>query len=254
MNRSVLFASTAALALSALAHATVETFDDPVTLSNTQAAGTWYTDRYAPAGFQSGVFFDGGNRLRQTISSADSANNRPGAYSGSFYDTQGRKFDLASGTTSLSIDLYVDASWETSGRRMAGLWGTGFDAGAAVSGYPIVEFFSNGSTGAFRAWNTQNGTWQTIGLPSGFAYNAWTTLEISLSGGMWNYTVGDLTWSITAGTSVEIGNVILQGHNTTTGVDYDIYWDNLTSEIPAPGALALLGMGGLLSNRRRRTS
>jgi MYXO-CTERM domain-containing protein len=251
MRPTTTIAATASFALASLAHAAVETFDDPVTLSPTQAAGTWYTDRYAPAGFQSGVFFDGGNRLRQTISSADSQQNRPGAYSSSFYDTQGRKFDLGSGITYLSIDLYVDASWETSGRCMAGLWGTAFDAGNAISGYPIIEFNSDGTNGMFRAWNTVNGTWQTMGLPTAFAYNAWYTLEITLSGGMWNYAVGDATWSVSAGSSVGIGNVILQGHNTASGVDYDIYWDNLTSEVPAPGALALLGMGGLLSRRRR---
>ncbi len=51
---------------------------------------------------------------------------------------------------------------------------------------------------------------------------------------------------------ISIGNVILQGHNTTDGVDYDIYWDNFGTAVPAPGALALLGCAGLVGARRRR--
>ncbi len=245
-------ATAAVLVVASPALATVETFDNAITLGSTQAAGTWYTDRYAPAGFQSGVFFDGGNRLKQTISAADGANSRPGGYSGSFYNTQGRKYDLDAGTTSMSIDLYIDASWATSGRRMAGIWGTAFDGANSVSGYPIIEFMSDGSTGGFRAYNTTDGSWHSLGLPTGFLYGTWATLDIQLVAGNWQYTVGDTSWSVDAEGSVSIGNVILQGHNTTDGVDYDIYWDNFGTAVPAPGALALLGCAGLVGARRRR--
>lgn len=97
-----------------------ENFDGPVLTAPTQAPNTWYTDRYAPAGFDSGVAFDGRQVLEVDISAADSANNRPGAYSSAFYNTQGRKLDLAEGTTSMSIELYIDNAWATESRRMAG--------------------------------------------------------------------------------------------------------------------------------------
>jgi hypothetical protein len=66
-------------------------FNTPVVTGATQAPGVWYTDRYAPAGFSSPDFFDGDNRLLHSISAADSATNRPGAFSSAFYNTQGRK-------------------------------------------------------------------------------------------------------------------------------------------------------------------
>lgn len=254
MNRSFRSASILAVAtfsLAASAHATVETFTDPITLSNTQAAGAWYTDRYAPAGFESGVWFDGDYRLKHSIGAADGANFRPGAYTNSFYNTQGRKYDLAAGTTTLSIDLYVDSSWQTSGRRMAGLWGTAVDSSDVVSGYPIVEFYSDGVNGEFRSYNTTSGAWISMGLPTGFSYDSWTTLEISLVSGNWVTSVGDSVIVQSAGTSASLANVILQGHNTAEGVNYDIYWDNLTS-VPTPGALALMGIAGLAGSRRRR--
>ena len=250
--RSLAVATVAAAATAAPAFAWVETFDNPVTLSNTQAAGAWYTDRYAPAGFTAPVFFDGDDRLQQSISAADGASSRPGAYSSSFYNTQGRKYDLDSGVTTMSIDLFVGSDWGSTGRRMAGFWGTAFDGSNNVGGYPILEFTSDGGVGRFRAWDVDTGNWLDLGLPTGFGYGQWYTLGISLSGGMATYTVGDLSLSVNAATSVSLSNVILQGYNTQAGVSYDIYWDNLTSPVPAPGALALLGMAGLAGSRRRR--
>jgi len=205
-------------------------FDTNPVLGATQAPGVWYTDRYAPAGFVSAVF-DGDNRLKHSIATADGANNRPGGYSGGFYDTQGRKYDLPAGTTHMTVDLYVPADWQTTERRMAGFWGTAFNAASSVSAYPIIEFTSttDGSGGPrFRGWNDAAG-WIDMGLPTGFAFDAWYTLEIELVGSNFVYTVGDLTLTVSAFDSVQIGNVILQGHNTTTGVDYDIYWDNFVA-------------------------
>ena len=50
----------------------IDKFDASPTLSATQAPGVWYTDRYAPAAFEMAVF-DGGNRLKHSISTADAA-------------------------------------------------------------------------------------------------------------------------------------------------------------------------------------
>jgi hypothetical protein len=201
------------------------TFDVSPAVGPTQAAGVWYSDRYAPAGFASANF--GGNRLKHSIGAGDCETCRPGGFNSPFYNTQGRKYDLPGGTTRMSIDVYVPADWGTSGRRMAGLWGTGFDSVASVSSYPIIEFTSSpDGTGVPRFRGYANGVWIDMGLPTGFAYGNWYTLTIELVGTNWVYTVGDLQAITPAFTTVEIGNVILQGHNTVAGVSYDIYWDN----------------------------
>jgi len=194
----------------------------------------------------------------QSISAVDSATSRPGAYSGAFYNTQGRKFDLDAGTNTMSIDLYIPASWATTDKRMAGFWGTAVDAGDNISFYPILEFTSDTSLPRFRGWN--GAAFQDIGLPTGFAYDAWYTLGISLVGSDFVYTVGDQSLTLDANGSESIGNVILQGHNTTDGVNYDIYWDNLqTAAVPEPGSIAvwsLLGLtvGGASWRRRKRSA
>jgi hypothetical protein len=209
--------------------AVVETFDDAVVLSPTQAPDVWYTDRYAPFAFES-VFFDGGNRLRHSIDASDCSPCRPGGFGGGFYDTQGRKYDTP-GTTAMSIDLYVPTGWDTTERRMAGFWGTGFNASSAISLFPIIEFTSDGGVPRFRAWPADPvmGGWIDLGLPTGFAYDSWYTLEMTIDGSTVTYNVGDLTLTLAANGTVEFGNVILQGHNNTAGVTYDIYWDNFTT-------------------------
>lgn len=231
------------------AQAATITFDTPVTVGATAAPDTWYTDRYAPAGFAT-ASFGGDNRLKQSISAADSATLRPGAFSGAFYNTQGRKLDAPAATTSLSIDLYLDASWTDATRRYAGMGGTAFDALDAVSSYPILEF----GEGQLRYWNgsgwTDSGVTPTLG--------DWVTLGFERDSGNWNFEVDGLqVASISAGAGVRLGNTILQGYNTTAGVSYDIYWDNLTfggaaAAVPLPGSPALAGLGLVLLGAARR--
>lgn len=205
-----------------LAAPQVQTFDSNPAIGAVMAPGVWYTDRYAPAGFAS-AFFDGDNRLKHSISAADCESCRPMGFNSAFYNTQGRKYDTLGGNA-MSIELYVPAAWATTGKRMAGFWGTGFDASNAVSLYPIIEFTSDTGTPRFRAYN--NGVWIDLGLPTGFMYDEWQTLNIQLVGPDVIYTVGDLTATIPALGTVKIDNVILQGHNSVAGETYDIYWDN----------------------------
>jgi len=231
-------------------------FSTPVVTGASQAPGVWYTDRYAPAGFSSPVSFGGDDRLEQSISTADGASSRPGAFSSSFYNTQGRKYDLEAATVKMSIELFVPAPWQSTGSRMAGFWGTAVDGTNAVSAYPIVEFTSEG-TPRFRGFEG-DGSWIDLGLPTGFAYDTWQTLTIEkLGSGEFKYSVGDVSanTALMGAASVEIDNVILQGHNTQAGVNYNIYWDNLkTSVIPEPASAALAGVAalGLFAVRRRR--
>jgi nitrous oxidase accessory protein NosD len=207
-------------------------FSSAVSLASTQTGGSWYTDRYAPSGFFAPETFAGGSRLKQSINASDCQTCRPGAYTTAFYNTQGRKFDLPSGTIGTSIELYVPAAWATSGRRMAGFWGTAFDVSNNVSGFPIIEFTSDGANPRFRGYESGTGLYIDMGLPAGFTYDNWVTLNIEvLPSGEFRYSVNDLVAETTSNSptaSVDIANTILQGHNTLTGVTYDIYWDNFS--------------------------
>lgn len=210
-----------------------ETFDTNPDLNE------WIVDRYAPYCFES-ENFDSDDRLKHCINAADASGN-------AFYNTQGRKKDLAPSVWSMSVDLYVPAAWATSNRRMAGLWGEGHSASFAIieftSGTPGYESTSDDPAGAgspeprFRAWASGVG-WVDMGLPSGFAYDEWHTLTISLIGSEYLYEVGDLSLSLPASGAQEIAWGFLQGYNTHTsyssGVTYDIHWDNFTvQEMPA---------------------
>lgn len=97
---------------------------------------------------------------------------------------------------------------------MAGLWGTSVDASNVVSGYPIVEFNSDGGNPRFRAWEA-DGTWVDMGLPAS-VYGSWVTLKIKLlSNGQFLVSAGSLNYVTTkfSSTTVRIQNAILQGHN-----------------------------------------
>jgi hypothetical protein len=221
----------------------VEDFSAAITIGPAQSPGVWYVDRYAPNGFFSPSGDLGGAVLKHSINVSDGAVNRAPAYQGAFYNTQGRMFDLPAMTRTMQIDLYVPLAWATSNKREAGFWGTAVDAGSGVSGYPIIEFTSEG-TPRFRCYETGTGAWVDLGLPTGFVYDAWYTLEVELlNNGEFLYTVINLQHTTTTAAgdaSIAISNVILQGYNydptfpldpTNPGVTYDIYWDNFITNL-----------------------
>jgi hypothetical protein len=247
----------AAFATAPAAHATLvtETFDTSPTLSATQAPGVWYTDRFAPAGFTS-TSFAGDNRLALTLSTADGGDNRPGSFSSSFYNTQGRKFDIG-GATSLSVDFYIDSAFGAVDGRIGGLWGTGVNGGGVITAFPIIEFHGDGlGSGAFNIWDGAN--FVDVGLPPGFAFDVFYTMSMNLVGNTVEYGIDGtsvFTDTDSNGTTA-LSNVILQGINTQTGVDRTLYFDNLTySAVPTPATLLLLLPGlAVLALRRRRAA
>lgn len=262
------FAVAAALSILAVgqALAATETFDSSLVIGPTKAAGVWFTDRYAPGTFAAPVVFDGDNRLQVTISAADGASSRPGYLSAPFYNTQGRTHDFGPGIQRMSIDLYVPEDWALTDRRMAGFWGVAY-SGLNITDYPEFEFVSLGGTARFRGWDTYNGGFIDMGLPTGFTFNSWQRLSITLAAGRFTYSVGNLSTTVQGddtdpliGGATSIGSTILQAHNTTAGVSYSVYWDNLTSlgAVPEPAtwAMLILGFGtvGLVLRQTTRRS
>lgn len=227
--------------------ATVETFDHNPVLSASETPGTWYVDRYAPAGFTN-AFFDGDNRLKLSISSADSAASRQSAYSSTFYNTQGRDYDVSTATVA-AADLYVGSDWVTgaalpSGEgdnssngvgasRRSDLWVNACDSAGKNTGYPIIGFI-NGT--GFRVWD--NLGWHNVGYPDGFGYDKWYKLAISINPTSTTYYIDNsLVYTSSYADDTDMAgcvcfsNVMLQAYNF--GDSYDVYWDNA---VPVPAA------------------
>src|SRR5580704_13852879 len=82
-------------------------FQHPRAVGEHGYARDWYIDRSPTSGFVSPVVAPNGTpiTLDESIAGADV---QPGT---SFYNTQGRDFDLPAGTTSVTIALYVPATW-----------------------------------------------------------------------------------------------------------------------------------------------
>jgi hypothetical protein len=231
------------------------TFDDPISYG----PGGWSVDRHAPNSFGT-TPFQGDNRLMQVIDGMDTQANP-------FANTQGRMFDLQAGTTSMDIQLYVSSDWAaaTGDQRFAGFWGVGVDSTNAISSYPIIEFAKIGGQAGFRVWDSTDpsGSWSTISLPGGFAYDQFHTLGIALSGSNIVYSLdGAQIGQVDALGTVSLASVILQGYNgLPVGTNYNIYWDNFhsyngTAAVPEPASVvsAVLGAAGagLFALRRGR--
>jgi hypothetical protein len=225
-------------------------FSNSPQLSATEAPLAWYPDRFPPHGFSAanGVLTEG-------VSPSD-FQTPP-----SFYNTQGNKFDLLAGTTSVSIKVYVPESWELLPERLAGFWATAVNSGYVVGNdYPIMEFqgptvscvpgpscWPNGGVAGFYGWdntaNGGNGGWDYVGLPSGFRYNSWVTLTMTLNGGHFTYTVANnagsggvsITSPLYDPTESYLGNVILEAYNYDTA--YSIQWKLLKFSFNSNGQL-----------------
>ncbi|MCF0058144.1 right-handed parallel beta-helix repeat-containing protein [Dyadobacter sp. CY356] len=218
-------------------------FSTAINTSETQAANSWYVDRYAPSGFSSPSADLSGGILKHVISTADGALNRPANFQTPFYNTQGRKYDFPFIGKVMRVKLYIPSDWSSLGqKRWAGLWGTAVDATNVPVGFPILEFTTEGIP-RFRGYNDDNNAWLDMGLPSDFAYNSWVTLEIkSLPSGEFLYTVGNKTATTTAyaaHSAIGLGGGILQGYNyppgspndaANSGFSYNIYWDDFSAQ------------------------
>jgi hypothetical protein len=247
-------AAVALIALAPSARAVVYTFDAPVVTGPTQAPGVWYTDRYAPASFTNGTLGPE-NVLVQMIDQADSQANRPGSFSSTFYNTQGRKLDAPALTALASIDLFVAGSYTSLANRAAGFWATGVDGANAITSFPIIEYTTGPNDllnnpndtivgNRFRAWDVVLGEWRSLAAVT--TTDVWYTLNIALDSAndLVTYSVGANTLSVTANGTQRLDNVILQGHNNFpyanfAGPSYAIAWDNLSlTAVPEATSLA----------------
>ncbi len=213
-----------------------ENFSSSVTLSTTNVDGTWYPDRYTPAGFASNS-----GQLEISISGADGAQLRGGGYSSSFYNTQGRKFNQGGlNVKSVKADLYIPSDWATKIRR-SDMWATAFNSSNAVSFYPIIGFGNvDGATPMLRYWDGSG--WVTI--TTSITYDSWYTFEATLDGSNVVYKVnGSTVATIGSNSSAYYGDIIMQAYNfndNTLGSSYDgssnnsytAVWDNLITSGP----------------------
>ena len=259
MTRPSIAALTIALSLASAAASAASVMPDFSTIPT-----GWATDRYAPASFSDvGTYQGRSDVLGIGISSPQSFTNRPAAYQGTFYNTQGMQHAITGGAGSfLTADLFIDAGWRNAanGNVRTDMWGVMTD-GLAVSDYPIIGFTNYDGGARFRVWDDAG--WHDLATTVNFG--AWTSLEILFSGTSYDYFINGASVYTDTATDGSTGfsAVIMQAYNfggdptilNAVASDYTAYWSNSeTGHVPEPGTAALFGLAllGVVGSRRRK--
>ncbi len=213
----------------------VYTADITPMLADTPTPGAWVTDRFAPAGFESFSLSDE-NVIRLSIAASD-------LQASPFYNTQGRKYALPDAAV-VSADVFLPAGWDTGSHRV-GLWATAVDDASDITGYPIVDFYNDGTTPVFRVWD--NLGWHEV--DTAIAYGQWYNFRIQHNADSVTYYIDDVlvyesTFAVDTdmATSVGFSEMILQGYNF--GADDAVYFDNVVP-VPAPGTAVVTNQAEL---------
>jgi len=222
----------------------------------------WTVDRYDPAGFSNvGPFENRSDVLGISIAASGNVANRGGSFASSFYNTQGRGYDLAGGVGStLTADLFIPTSWgdALNGSRRTDMWAVMSD-GSAVTDYPIIGFTNYGGAARFRVWDGDllGGSGDWVNLGNAVNYDDWNTLQIAFTGDSFVYSVN---WSVAyvdtdVNGSTNMDRVLMQAYNfgdpAISGAvvnDYTAHWS-----VPEPASVILLltGLLGMNAVRKR---
>ncbi len=214
-----------------------ETFDAAPVISAIKTDNAWYPDRYRPAGFTNAIL-GGGNVLKISIDGvADGSVGRGGSFTGSFYNTQGRKFNQCNKcVTVMKGSLWVPADWQTNKRR-SDMWASAADPTTTIQSYPILGFRNpDGISPGIYFWDGNVG-WVNSGVS--VTYNQWYNLEFRLVGSDIQYLVnGTNVGTVSANGATYFADVMLQAYNfndpalpvaNQSSDSYDAYWDNVAT-------------------------
>ena len=190
--------------------------------------------------------------LNLGVAAADSLANRPGAYSSTFYNTQGRGMVLNLPNYAVVYgSLYVPAAWASSdgpaNNRRTDMWGqaspaTGGDTcvGSGCNFFPYIGFsnasptdpLNTGGTGRYRVFD---GTVGVIDLAVPVQYDQWSDVCIAFSGsdfksyinGALVYTQTDMAHNdvVALGPTTHFSRLLMQAYNF--GASYTAQWSGL---------------------------
>lgn len=233
------------------------------------APSGWTVDRYAPNSFGNvGTFAGRNDVLGIGISPADGFGSRPSGFNSTFYNTQGRSYDLggAGAGNSLSASLYISTAMlsAANGHVRTDMWASMFTGvGADPHDYGIIGFTNYGGAARLRVWDANVG-WVDLGVT--LVGDTWVDLSFAFDGISYEYSVdGNLVYTdLTTNGAINYDDVIMQAYNFNgndpaapgaIGGSYTASWANIEmAAVPEPTSLAVFGLGvmGLTAARRRR--